>query len=71
MRILRRLSATFLTMLLLFNATACQMPQGLMPGLNTSNSEEVEHSHDHSHDHSGEVHEHTFYSHWSYDSSYH
>lgn len=71
MRILRRLSATFLTMLLLFNATACQMPQGLMPGLNTSNSEEVEHSHDHSHDHSGEVHEHTFYSHWSYDSSFH
>ena len=71
MRILRRLSATFLTMLLLFNATACQLPQGLMPGFNTSNSEEAEPSHDHSYDHSSEVHEHTFYSHWSYDNSFH
>lgn len=71
MRILRRLSATFLTMLLLFNATACQLPQGLMPGFTTSNSQEAEPSHDHSHDHSSEVHEHTFYSHWTYDNSFH
>ena len=66
MNLKNRISAAFLSILLLFNATACQLPQGLLPGLQTSDS--TDHS---NHDHSDEPHEHTFSSRFSYDDSYH
>ena len=74
MKISRRISAAFLTLLLLFNSTACQLPNGLISGLISSsvgNQESSTGDHNHNSSTSTEVHLHSYSKEWSTNASYH